>query len=69
MKQRTAADSRNVAILRQCSGGTRVVTGVWAGLNGMEFGLIRNDNPLAVYELSGKLWPVAIINLRSGQLK
>jgi hypothetical protein len=49
--------------------GTRVVSGSVVGLNCTGFWLICNDNPLAVYELSGKLSPVNIINLRPGQLK
>jgi hypothetical protein len=48
--------------------GTRVETASGEGLSGMCFWLICNDNPLAVYELSGKLSPVTIINLGPGQL-
>lgn len=61
------ADTPNVAVLaiEQC--GTRVEKASGEALGRMCFWLICNDNPLAVYELSGKLSAVNNINLGPGQ--
>jgi hypothetical protein len=69
MVSRIQADTTNVTETAADHCGTRVEKPSGEGLSGMCFWLICNDNPLAVYQLSGKLSPVTIINLGPGQLK
>ena len=61
------ADTTNVTVLAVEQCGTRVEKASTEALSRMCFWLICNDNPLAVYELSGKLSAVTIINLGPGQ--
>jgi len=61
------ADTTNVTVLAVEHRGTRVERRSVEALSRMCFWLICNDNPLAVYELSGKLSTVTIINLGPGQ--
>ncbi len=61
------ADTTNVTVLAAGQRGTRVEKASCRALSGMCFWLICNDNPLAVYELSGKLSAVTNINLGPGQ--
>jgi hypothetical protein len=64
---RVRADTKYVAVPAVEHCGTRVEEVSGEALSHMCFWLICNDNPLAVYELSGKLSPVNIINLGPGQ--
>jgi hypothetical protein len=67
MLSRVQADTAYVAVPVGEHCGTRVEKTSGEVLNHMCFWLICNDNPLVVYELSGKLSPVTIINLGPGQ--
>jgi hypothetical protein len=61
------SDTLNVAVLAVEQCGTGVEKASVEALSRMCFWLICNDNPLAVYELSGKLSAVTIFNLGPGQ--